>query len=246
MKDNFSKQAALYAKYRPEYPQEMYAHILSRCTGRSQAWDCATGNGQVAKVLAEQFGKVYATDISEKQLANAVQADNLDYSLAEAERTPFPDNHFDLVTVGQALHWFDFDGFFNEVKRVLKPGGVLAVWGYSNMLINESLDKLNFDFYHHVTGPYWDEERKYIDDRYESIAFPFEDVQTHAFEIVKQWDVLTLEGFLNTWSAVQHFIRQEGYHPVPAFIERLQRTWAEEEERVIRFPIFLKTMQVSR
>ena len=220
MKDNFSKQADLYAKYRPEYPREIYEHILSQFTERSCAWDCATGNGQVAKILAAHFEEVKATDISEEQLANAEQAKNIHYSVAEAERTTFPDNHFDLVTVGQALHWFDFDEFFKEVKRVLKPNSVLAVWGYSNMLIGEEMDKLYFDFYQNITGPYWDEERKYIDDRYESIDFPFELVQSETFEMIKKWDIETLEGFFNTWSAVQHFIIKEGYNPGKSLLEK--------------------------
>lgn len=246
MKDNFSKQATLYAKYRPEYPHEIYEHILSQFTERSRAWDCATGNGQVAKALAAHFKEVHATDISEKQLANAEHAENIYYSVAEAERTAFPDNHFDLVTVGQALHWFDFELFFKEVERVLKPNGVLAVWGYDLMLIAPEIDVLTLEFDSNVINPYWDEERQHIDDRYKQIHFPFENIVTQEFEIIKYWGLETVEGFLGSWSAVQHFIRKRGHSPVPAFIESLRPHWEEGEEKTIRFPVFLKTMKSSR
>lgn len=243
MKDNFSKQADLYAKYRPEYPNELYDFILSRCKERSRAWDCATGSGQVAKELSNHFENIEATDISQKQLDNAYLAHNIHYSISKAESTNFPDSHFDLITVGQALHWFNFEAFFNEVKRVLKPSGTLTVWGYNNMLINPEIDEINLDFYQNITGSYWDEERKHIDNHYSDIYFPFRKIESKPFEITKEWDLPTLEGFFKTWSAVQHFINKEGYSPVPKLIDQFRTIWNEGEIKVVRFPIFLKLMK---
>ena len=135
MKDNFSSQAASYAQYRPGYPKELFDFILAQITGREVAWDCATGNGQTAKELAPYFEKVFATDISAKQLENAVQASNIFYSIQPAEQTNFEENSFDLVTVSQALHWIQFDPFYSEVKWVTRPGGWLAVWMYGGLTI---------------------------------------------------------------------------------------------------------------
>ena len=118
MKDNFSRQSDIYAKYRPAYPQQLYDFIFQHVAGKQAAWDCATGNGQAAKELAKVFDKVYATDISQKQIENAVQQPNIFYSVQPAEQTNFPNNSFDLITVAQALHWFRFDDFYAEVKRV--------------------------------------------------------------------------------------------------------------------------------
>ena len=244
MKDNFSRQAKLYAKYRPEYPQELYDFVLSHCASTINAWDCATGNGQVAKVLSQHFKEVNATDISQTQLNNAYKSNNIHYSISSAENTHFPDSHFDLVAVGQALHWFEFEAFFNEVKRVLKPSGILAVWGYSNMMINGEIDHDIDDFYHNITGPYWDDERKHIDNHYTEIHFPFDYIENAHFEIKKTWDLLTLQGFFNTWSSVQHFIKKEGYNPVNQFIYHLETIWKKEEVKTITFPVFLKIVRI--
>src|SRR5436190_20945613 len=118
MKDRFSGQAGSYAMFRPTYPAELYEFILRRVKGRQQVWDCATGNGQVARDLAPHFKEVHATDSSVNQIKNAVAQPNIFYSVAPAESTSFPDSSFDLITVGQALHWFNISKFYEEVNRV--------------------------------------------------------------------------------------------------------------------------------
>ncbi len=128
-KDLFSAQSKQYASFRPTYPKELYDFILSHVKNRSIAWDCGCGNGQVANDLSPYFEKIFATDLSAKQIENAVAAPNIKYFISKAEQTSFPDKSFDVITVGQAIHWFDFPAFYNEVKRVSKPDAVLAVWG---------------------------------------------------------------------------------------------------------------------
>lgn len=123
MLDRFSGHADRYARYRIDYPDALYNYVLSFVNGRQSAWDCATGNGQVASTLARYFDQVEATDISQTQLEQALVLPNVRYQISRAEKTPFADNQFDLVTVGQALHWFDAEAFHREVRRVLKPGG---------------------------------------------------------------------------------------------------------------------------
>jgi ubiquinone/menaquinone biosynthesis C-methylase UbiE len=130
MKDNFSQQAADYAQFRPLYPSSCYDFLLKHVENRSCAWDCGTGNGQVANIFADSFDHVFATDISEKQLHHAVKRPNIAYSLCPAESTDFPDQFFDLIVVAQAIHWFNFDQFYAEVRRTLKPDGLFVVMGY--------------------------------------------------------------------------------------------------------------------
>ena len=241
MKDKFSQQAATYAQFRPDYPSELYDFILQNTDNQGVAWDCATGNGQAAKVLARHFEKVYATDISQKQIDNAVQVDNICYSVQSAEQTNFEHNTFDLITVAQAIHWFEWDKFYAEVQRVAKPNATLAVWGYSMPQVQD--DKINQelqDFYKNETGPYWDFERRHIDAHYATIPFPFEQIKTPQYQIKVEWDLAMLEGYLNSWSATQNFIKMNGYNPVDGFIVKMKTLWKEKEIKTTIFPVFLK------
>ena len=171
MKDNFSRQSAIYAQYRPAYPQALYEFIFSQVANKEAAWDCGTGNGQAAMELSKSFAKVFATDISQRQINNAVLRDNISYSVQPAEKTDFPDNSFDLVTVAQALHWFRFDDFYPEVKRVTKPDGVFASWAYSLLRISNEINTLIEDHHYNTLNYYWDKERKYVDEEYRNIPF---------------------------------------------------------------------------
>ncbi len=240
MKDNFSKQANLYAKFRPGYPDELFDFLFSLLTEKNTAWDCGTGNGQVALQLSKQFADVYATDISASQIANAVSKENIHYSKISAEETSFPENMFDMVTVGQAIHWFNFDKFYKEVNRTLKPGGLIAVFGYGLLTVNKEIDLLITDFYKNTTGPYWDVERKYIDENYKTIPFPFAEIKTPAFCSKYHWELESVEGFLNTWSAVQHYIKKNSENPVNLVIDKLKKVWGNNVKREVLFPIFMR------
>src|SRR5690606_31022464 len=98
--------------------------------GKGAAWDCGTGNGQVASKLAKTFGEVFATDQSQAQIDQAIPASNIRYSVQPAEKTDFNEEQFDLIVVAQAIHWFDFDRFYAEVRRTGKRHAVLCVMGY--------------------------------------------------------------------------------------------------------------------
>lgn len=213
MKDNFSTQSDHYAKYRPTYPSDFFQFIKTKIQNPKKAWDCGTGNGQVAFELANFFEVVFATDISKSQIDNALKADNIFYSVQSAERTNFQDHTFDLIVVAQAIHWFDFDQFYKEVKRTAKDKAIICVVGYSLLKISEPIDKIITDFYLNIIGKYWDKERKYLNENYQTIPFPFDEFKTPNFAIEKHWDLEHLIGYINTWSAVKHFIEQNNYNP---------------------------------
>jgi len=239
MKDNFSDRAALYAKYRPGYPPELFDFVLGHIKEKNCAWDCATGNGQTAKELANYFQRVEATDISQKQLDNATAAVNISYSLQPAEKTNFGTSSFDLVTVSQALHWLQFDKFYTEVKRVLKPGAWIAAWMYGLLRISPEIDQL-IDHYHFITlEKYWDAERKYVDDNYSGIPFPFEEIACPLFQIDYEWTIEELEGYLGTWSALQKFIAANQENPVAALMNKIKPHWTNQRMRV-SFPLHLR------
>ena len=245
-KDLFSAQTSFYAKYRPTYPRELYAFIMGFITTKEVAWDCGTGNGQAACILSEYFKQVKATDISASQLSAVQLQDNIDYLLCPAEKTPFADRTFDLVTVAQAYHWFHFDAFGEEVKRVSKPGGVLAIWGYNLIVtLNDALNKAMLAFYTHIIGPFWDSERRYVEQNYETVPFGFPLITNKTFSIEYNWFKRDLIGYLNSWSAVQHFIKAENYNPVDRFAIELATIIREDELLPVSFPIFLKLGRVQ-
>lgn len=240
IKNLFSSQAHYYARYRPTYPAELYDFVLGHVRGRELAWDCATGNGQVARELAKHFQRVIATDISEKQLSEVTPKENIDYQKGKAEHCQQADYSFDLITVGQALHWFDLNAFYREVKRVAKPEGILAVWGYGLMRISSEIDDLILHFYRNVVGPYWEFNRSYVESAYATLPFPFREVPCPEFGMEKRWTLAELEGYLNSWSSVVTFTRQQGFNPVSSFVEHLRPHWPGGEALSVTFPIFMR------
>ncbi|HEX2533292.1 MAG TPA: class I SAM-dependent methyltransferase [Chitinophagaceae bacterium] len=240
MKDLFSRQAGDYAQYRPGYPEELFPFLASLVPSRERAWDCGTGNGQFAAGLAPFFRQVRATDISASQLSHAPSLDNISYSCQPAEQTDFPGAHFDLVTVAQAIHWFDFGRFYAEVRRVARPSAVLAVAGYNRVRVTDSVDRVVDRFYTETVGPYWDKERRYIDEGYQTIPFPFAELSAPVFSNTYQWTLHHLAGYLNTWSAVQHFTGAQGFNPVQSLLPALEEAWGPEAERTVTFPLLLR------
>lgn len=245
IKDNFSNQATEYAGYRPGYPQELFDFIYQHCKQFNTAWDCATGNGQAAIHLSERFNKVYATDISDQQLEQAQKRGNIIYSNARAEATGFEDNTFDLITVAQALHWFDHDAFFKEVERVSKPGAVFAAWGYNLIRGNEELNNIIDDFYHNIVGPYWDAERRHVDNEYKSINIPFEELPCPTLSISYHWTYEQLIGYLNSWSSVQHYIKKHDTNPISLIANNLRSVYNNHQSLTVTFPLFIRPGIIS-
>lgn len=246
MKDNFSTQSDKYAKFRPTYPSELFEFLNENVQEKRNAWDCGTGNGQVAFELAKTFDNIFATDISQQQIDNAIQVDNILYSLQPAEQTNFDNEQFDLVVVAQAIHWFHFEKFYAEVKRTAKENALFCVVGYGRLEISNQIDNVIEDFYNNIIGKYWDKERKYIDENYQTIPFPFDEIQTPNFAITKHWTLEHLIGYLNTWSAVKHFIKQNNYNPVDKLQKDIEQLWGNEPIKQVHFPLLLRVGRITK
>jgi ubiquinone/menaquinone biosynthesis C-methylase UbiE len=244
-KDYFSGHSSVYAQFRPTYPQALYDFIFKHLKHKDTAWDCATGNGQVAQYLAKHFKTVHATDISQQQLDNAFLAENISYSISKAEQTSFNENQFDLITVGQALHWFNTGEFYKEVKRTSKPGALVAIWGYALLTVDQNIDPVFMDFYNNIVGPYWDNARRLVEEEYRTIPFPFDEIPSPKFEIKTDWNLEQLAGYLTSWSATQKYIKTKNENPVPAFVDVIKKFWKEGEIKTVRFPVFLKLASVK-
>ena len=239
MKDNFSKQSSAYAQFRPHYPDDMLSYIVSFARNKTVALDIATGNGQVAVKLAKHFQEVFATDISAKQLENAPTVANIVYKLESAEHTNFKEAEFDLITVAQAVHWFQFDIFYKEIYRILKPNGVFAVMGYGLFSTNSDSDKILMEYYHNIVGSYWDSERKYLDENYQTIPFPFDEIETKKFSNTFEWTFEQLIGYLGTWSATQHYKDKNLQNPIDLIYKDLKISW-EKGDKQVHFPLLLR------
>lgn len=240
-KDHFSAASDRYAAYRPDYPAALFAWLAGLCGEHDTAWDCATGSGQAALGLAAHFGRVVATDASAAQVRHAAPHPRVDYCVAPAEASGLAACSADLVTVAQAAHWFDLPRFYAEAARVLKPGGVIALWGYGRVVLPGEMDAPFLRFYGASVGPYWPPERALIDDAYRSLDFPFVEVQAPAFDIEVEWTLQRLLDYLSTWSAVKRYQAAQGHDPLPALLAELKPRWGDAgAARKLRWPLFLR------
>ena len=240
-KDHFSKHAADYAKFRPLYPRELFEYLGSVAPSRQLAWDCGTGNGQAAVGLATVFERVIATDASEKQISNAEPHERVEYRVAPAENSGIQSATVDLIMVAQALHWFDLPRFYEEVPRVLKSKGVFAASAYKFFHITPEIDPLvNHRYYDKVVGPFWPPERTLV-EKFEELPFPFSEIQTPSFEMIAQWNLEHLLGYLRSWSATQRFIAAKNRDPLEIIAGELRAAWGDAKEpRRVVWPLTLR------
>jgi len=239
--DHFSKLAGTYSKYRPNYPSALFEFLASCCREHKQVWDCGTGNGQAAVALAEYFGQVYATDASKEQIVHAKPHPGITYQVEPAEKVSLKTNSTDLVTVAVAVHWFNFENFYNEVKRVLKREGVIAVWGYHLFIITPDIDKILNKYYSEILRGYWPERFHYVDTRYNDLPFPFEELTPPKFEMITEWDLEQVAGFLNSWSGTKNYQQKTGQHPLNEIWKDLSKAWGDEKlKRKINWPLHIR------
>jgi ubiquinone/menaquinone biosynthesis C-methylase UbiE len=245
--DHFSSVAGRYAGFRPSYPAALFDYLATIVPTDSAVWECACGSGQATVDLAARFQKVFATDASPEQVGSAPARPNIQYSVALAEQSGLPSASVRLITVAQALHWFDFNRFFAEAKRVLMANGVLAAWAYGvNGVEGAEINQLVQDFYSNVVGPFWPPERKFVEDGYRTISFPFNEVAPPAFRMETRWTMEQLLGYFSTWSATNAFIKSTGRDPLPAFAAGLQRLWPDANSpRLITWPLSVRIGRVA-
>jgi SAM-dependent methyltransferase len=242
--DHFSGHAADYARFRPHYPAALFSYLATLAPTRALAWDCGTGSGQAAVGLAGHFAAVLATDASSAQLAQVESHPHITYRVGPESHSGLPDRTADLVTAAQALHWFEVEAFYAEVRRVLRPDGAVAVWCYGLPRISASVDPPLREFYTETVGPYWPPERRQVDLGYRSIPFPFPEVPTPSFEILAALDLESFGHYLHTWSAVMRYQAAHAGDPVGDLLEKMAPSWGSNGEvRPVRWPI---SMRVGR
>ena len=244
--DHFSKQAEDYAEYRPAYPAALFDYLASITPATERAWDCGTGNGQAALALADRFRRVIATDASAEQIENAFPHHRIEYRVERAEQTTIKSESMDLITVGTAVHWFDFDAFYEEVRRAGKARAVLAVWTYFFPIIEPAVDQWLVQFYRETLDGYWPERMRYLEAHYRTLPFPFREIEPPAFHIKAEWDLHNLLGFIASWSATRKYIEENGQCTLNEVFGELHAKWGDEHRiREIRWPLYFRVGRLS-
>jgi hypothetical protein len=95
---------------------------------------------------------------------------------------------------------------------------------------------------------YWSPERKYVEDRYGTIPFPFEQISAPEFQIQLSWNLSELVNYFHSWSSVQRFIEKNKYDPVSEISDSLEYAWGgrtkvSEKKKVI-WPLYLKVGRI--
>lgn len=236
-KDHFSGHAATYREARPTYPPALFAWLAQQAPERALAWDCGCGNGQATVALAAHFARVIGSDPSANQIAGAQPAANVEYRVEPAEQCTLGDASASLITVAQALHWFDFDPFYTQVRRVLKPAGLFAAWTYADCRTGDAeIDAVKDRLYNDLTGPYWPPERALVDAGYRTLPFPFVEIAAPQFAMIADWNVAQFLAYLRTWSATQRYLKARGEDPVALSEPEIRAAWGDPvRERKVRW-----------
>lgn len=238
-KDHFSGHANAYARYRPEYPKELFEYLATLTPRHAVALDCATGSGQAAVGLARHFDLVIATDGSVPQLRSAAVHPHVTYVGNLAEQPALQDRSVDLAVAAQAAHWFDHARFHPEMRRVLHPDGALALWTYGLTSIAPPIDAVVSHYYENVVGPYWPPERRHVENAYRDLPFPWREVAAPQFQLRLEWTLDDFIGYVGTWSATQRYTKVSAADPLPALRDQIAPLWGSNSRPVV-WPLHLR------
>ena len=245
-KDHFSGHSDAYASFRPSYPVALGDFLATCGSGTELVLECGCGSGQLTGLLADHFDLIVASDASEQQIALATPYPAVEYRVAPAERSGLEDACADLIVVAQAVHWFDLGAFYEEARRVARPGAALALISYGNMYVDAEIDPLIATFYHGDTKDYWPAERALVEGRYRSLPFPFPEVESPKMALEADWRLKQCLGYIGTWSAVRRYLEATGEDPMPAFAETMASVWdPPATPRKVSWPLTLRVGRIA-
>jgi SAM-dependent methyltransferase len=239
---SFGLDAGAYRAFRPTYPAALYDWLAELCQRRVVALDCATGNGQAAFGLAGHFDRVVATDTDAAQIASATAHERIEYIVVSAEDLPADLGQFDLITIAQGAHWFDLDVFYEQVRPLMAPRAIIAIWGYSYCSIDSDIDALLEEFIVNAVDPYWAHGNRVIMDHYRTIPFPWDEIEAPPFIMRELWDRDAFFGFVRTWSAYKGLLAAGSPDPLIALSQSLDARglWPTSVKRQVNFDIHMR------
>jgi SAM-dependent methyltransferase len=241
----FATEAAQYAHLCPTYPESLFAFLSKTVASRDVAWDCATGNGQAATHLARYFGRVVATDESAEMIGQAPRHPRIEYLVSEAEDSDIDADSVDLVTVASAIHWFDLGRFYAGVRRVVRSGGVIAVWTYYTPVFGNNVDAIIKRLAHDILADYWDQRVHYVVDEFKDLPFPFQPIDSPPFRTDMRWNMEDLLGYFETWSSSVKYRQDKGTHPTDLIRDDLVQVWEDPAQKQdLHFPLYMRLGRV--
>ena len=246
--NHFSSESREYSYARPKYPNDLFKFLDEITPSKDLAWDCATGNGQAAISLCKYFKKVIASDASKNQIDNAFDRDNINYEVFLAEKPNIQNNSVNLITVAMAVHWFDFEMFYREARRVSRSSGIIALWAYGMQKISPEIDKISerLNVGGDILGNYWPKEVKFVKEEYKTIPFPFKEIKAPKFEIKVDWNLNNLFDYMQTWSAVKRFYAKNKCDPLSVVKEDLKNLWGKDDEiKLVKWDLNLRVGSID-
>ena len=243
---DFSLVAKDYGAGRPGYPEALFdwlAHAVA--PARDTAWDAATGSGQAAWGLARRFDRVIATDISEEQLRHARRHPRIDYRVARSEASGLPERSVDLAVSAAAAHWFDLPKYYEELRRVVRPGGVAAAWTYHVAHVDPPLDEILWRLYKDVLAPYYPPNVRLVDDRFAGIHLPGRELAAPSLHSAVRWNARQVAQFVATWSSVPGYIAATHTDPIPGLEAEVAAAFGGPEVvRELHFPLYIRATRL--
>jgi ubiquinone/menaquinone biosynthesis C-methylase UbiE len=239
--NKFLHNAQEYTAHRPQYPLNLFAYLANLVPHKKVLLDCGTGSGQAARDLTKYFEYVIATDLSYDLLKIAPKESNLIYIKVEAEYLPIRSQTVDMITIGQALHWFSLNKFYGEVNRILKPNGIIAAWCYNQCVINPKINALISKIYRLVTSTEnLTIQRQYVYNHYQTIPFPFKRISTPKFELCVEWNLKELYGYIATWPGLLEYEKNTNTNVLSQLELAFISAWGDiNTKKTITWPIYL-------
>lgn len=238
--DHFSSVSAAYSSFRPRYPVALIEFVASIAPRHRVAWDCGAGSGQATTDIARHFEFVVGTDLSVDQLSRATTNAHVGLAASSAEAAAVRSRSVDAITVAQALHWFRHDAFYAEVKRVASGSdAAIVAWTYAAPRMEGDVGEVLRRFMFEDIGAYWPAERKYVDDEYRTIPFPFARIDAPPFALENDWTLAQVAGYMRSMSATARYIKANGTDPVIAVEAELRALRPDDSARRIVWPVLV-------
>jgi hypothetical protein len=94
--------------------------------------------------------------------------------------------------------------------------------------------------YKDALGPYWEPERKLVEEGYRSVRLPMQEITPPEFQMTAEWSLEHLVGYLSTWSALQTYIQRNRSNPLEAIFVELQTAWGDAQTSPVRWPLAMR------